>query len=670
MRTCLCFIFILLILPLHSRASAIILDQRDAIVWLPLQIISGTIKDFNTRKVTVHFNDSTFEINTAHNKFSFVQRLQRMKSSIWVEAKDSDQIIRSDTLLFQLGFKPVPVVKPFATVSKNIITLHSIVIYNPFDNQLSYHWKDDNHNPAPVTIHNSFDTIATLKLPGKNGTYYFNLFIQNGKDTVKYQTMIMKTDSGVHCFNIETDHAVWIDNAVMYEITPRVFANHGNYGDISAKLPELKKLGINVIWLQPIFKSQRKGQGYDIIDYFSLAPDLGDEAQLHELISIAKSLNIKVIFDFVPNHTSIFHPYALDCIKYREASHYYNFYQRANDGAKYSSLYRQDTLGFVHYFWKDLVNLDYENPEVQRWMIEACKYWLKKFDIDGYRFDAVWAVNARNPQFGKQLQVELKSIKPDILLLAEDKGADEHVYQNGFDAAYDWELDTTWISHWSWQYAYSSKNNLTIFNYPVAADRDDLLQKALFQNGDSLHLRLRFIENNDLPRFIEIHGLERKKMAAALEFSLPGVPLIYNGQEIGSHVYPYSSAPIFLADKTIQSLDKDSLFEYYQRLISLRKQYKSLRSINIKNLQVVPSAGILAYERWMNNEYFVVAINMSDTPQQVKISLDKIRSINQKKARYMLTDMLSTEIFSIKSGYAMIQMDSFSTRILMVKDLR
>jgi glycosidase len=654
---------------LNASASSIIFHTKNATVWLPEQIISGSLIGFNTEKIIVHINDSSFEVKSQHQQFSFKVLLADIKNIIVAEAKDGDKIIHSNTLIFELGFKPLPVVKPFATNKKNIVTLHSQITYNPYGNKLSYQWLEDKRNPASVKIIHSPDGTVTVKLPQKKGIYYFNLLVKDKSDSVQYQTFVIKTDS-IHCFNIETDHSGWIDTAVIYEIATHVFVKNGKYDDIRQKLPELKSLGINCIWLQPVFETHKGGQGYDVVDYFSLRPAFGNEAQLQQLISAAKSLNIKVLFDFVPNHTSVFHPYALECARYKEDSHYYNFYQHTNDGAPYSSLYHIDSLGFIHYFWKDLVNLNFQNEEVQRWIIEACKYWLNKFDIDGYRLDAVWAVNARNPEFGRQLQMELKSIKPDMLLLAEDKGADPLVYKKGFDAAYDWEIDTIWISHWSWQYDYTPKNDRTIFNYPDVSKRDDLLRKALFKNGDTLHLRLRFLENNDVPRFVEIHDLKRTKMAAALEFTLPGIPLIYNGQEIGSHAHPYSSKPVFLPDKTIRSFDKDSLFEYYQRLITLRNQNKSLHSINIKNLKVDNEGGVVAYHRWKDEEHFIVAINMSDQSQSVKIFLKNTGIIPKKKTTYVLTDVLSNEIFSIQSGIASVRLNDFSTRILKVHELK
>ncbi len=471
----------------------------------------------------------------------------------------------------------------------------------------------------------------------------------------------------MHCFNIKRDHAAWSNNAVIYEITPSVFTEKPSYDDITAKLPELKQLGISCIWLQPVYKSYHGNQAYDVTDYFSLRTDLGTEAQLQQLITTAKSLHIKVLFDFVPDHTSVFHPYARDIIANGSNSHYYSFYQHKDDGAPYSSLYKRDSLGFYHYFWKQLINLDVNNEEVQQWLIEACKYWLKKFDLDGYRFDAAWALNARNDTFGLRLQTELKSIKPDVLFLAEDKGENKKVYAEGYDAAYDWRSDTNWISKWSWQTDYALLNSFTVFNYADENERAEKLKNALF-NVDTEHLRLRFIENNDLPRFINDHGLARTKMAAALMFALPGIPMIYNGQEIGCTNKIYSTKPIFKSTQSIQSLDKESLFTFYQQLIETRNQYKSLRSFNMRSLIIGAAGSVLALYKWKDDEQFIVIINMSASMQPVTINLNQININNN--SNLIFKDVLSGASFKSSNSKLNITMQPYTTSLLLIKKVQ
>jgi glycosidase len=654
--------FILLLITYKTQASSIILNNKDAVVWLPKQTVSGKLSGFQVKQLSVHHDQNLFSVNVNKDStFSIDIILRDAENKIWITAGKSEII--SDTLILILGYHPLPVVKPYAIIIGNKATFHAAIVDNPYMQSLNFFWTQGTDNPGSCQLQDQFDSVASAEIPAKDGVYYFNLLVTAGKDSAWFQTFLMQKQKRLHAFDISADHAAWIDSAVIYEITPSHFVKDATYDDITAKLPELKNLGINTIWLQPVFQTKRGGQGYDITDYFSLRTDLGSEQQLKHLIDVAKSLHMRVLFDFVPNHTSIHHPYAQDCLKYGTASHYYNFYQHEKDGAKYSSHYK-DSGGFIHYFWNDLVNLNYNNPEVQQWMIEACKYWVKKFDIDGYRFDAVWAVNARAPFFGKRLQIELKSIKPDLFLLAEDKASDEQVYEKGFDAAFDWTTDTSWVSQWSWQQEF--KSNTSIFNFPDANKRGGMMRQALFYNGSTTHPRLRFIENNDLARFNKTHNLKQTKMAAALVFSLPGIPLIYNGQEIGFTGHPYSKKPIFAADQSIQSLDSNNLFGYYQKLIHLRMQYSSLRDTTLQEAEVLPNNTMAALHRWKNNEHFIIIINLDSIPGEALIDLKKIEDVPSEK-EYFFIDVLNENTFKAGSvSYIKIPMEGYGIRWLLL----
>ena len=651
---------LLLLLVFNAHAASIILQTKDATVWLPQQTFNGKISGFVSNKLKWHLNNTSGFVNVHLNTtFSFSIMLKSKDNIIWVE--DEAHNIISDTIHYTLGYNPLPEIMPYAITKKNEAVLNLKIINNPYNLPLQFLWKAANC-PSRVSIHNSSKQKAFVEIPNTNGDYYFNVTVFAGNDSATYTTYITRSNEGLHAFNISNDHAAWIDSAIIYEITPYVFVHDGQYADITAKLPELKQLGVNTIWLQPVYKTHHGEQGYDVTDYFSLRPDLGSEKQLQQLITAAKKLNLRVLFDFVPNHTSIFHPYAKEVIAFGNKSHYYSFYQHTNDGAPYSSDYRIDTLGFVHYFWNDLVNLDYSNPEMQQWIIEAYKYWLQKFDIDGYRIDAAWAYNARNPSFGKQLQTALKSIKPGILLLVEDKGALSQVYEQGYDAAYDWTADTGWVSSWSWATEYSATKNPTIFNYQNEQKRSSLLNKSFFHNGDTTHLRLRFLENNDQSRFITAHGLDRTKMASALLFSLPGLPMIYNGQEIGFERKPYSNKAIFKPNQSIQSLDSNDLFPWYQQLNFLRLKYNALRSTHMKSLAVTPVT-MYALHRWENNQNIIVLINLGEKDSMAEVN---IHSLN-KPLDNKYSDLLSNEIFSADTTKDILNvpMKKYSTRLLL-----
>lgn len=649
-------------------ASSILLHTNDATVWHPEQTITGELSGLTVENVIVHHNQDSFSVKVGSNReFSFEVMLRDTENKIWVEVP-GNPIIASDTLRYTLGYQPAPVIQPSVTISGDKAVLKATIIENPYDLPLQYLWVPDSLNPVSCQINDKEQAIANVDVPDAYGIYNFNLLIIAGKDSTWFQTFVERDESGIHPFDIEVAYPTWMKNAIIYQITPYNFVANGTYADIMAKLPELKSLGINTIWLQPVFKSSYRGQGYDVVDYLALNPAFGTEMALQQLITEAKALDMRVLFDLVLNHTSIQHPYAKDVIEKGENSHYYNFYQHTSEGKPYSSFLNTDKNGFMFYFWEDLVNLNYQNEEVQRWILEVCKHWVNKFDIDGYRFDAIWGVNSRMPSFARRLRMELKSIKPDILLLAEDKGSDPEVFELGFDAAYDWTADTNWVSQWTWEYEYDENMSKTIFNYPDANKRGNMMRNALFNNGGNVYKQLRYMENNDLPRFIKTHELKRTKMTAALLFSLPGIPMLYNGQEAGFEGHPYSTNAVFNRNWTIQTADRNGLFPYYQKLIKLRKQYPALSDTAMEEVFVNPDGAIVAFHRWKADENFIVVMNMDEASANADIDLSDIFPKESPIEHYWFRDVLTDKTYPVKKGAPLrIPMDGYSVRWLLLE---
>jgi len=222
-------------------------------------------------------------------------------------------------------------------------------------------------------------------------------------------------------------------------------------------------------------------------------------------------------------------------------------------------------------------------------------------------------------------------VKPDLLLLAEDKGARAVVFKQGFDAAYDWTADTTWVSQWSWQTVYEDRKSNTIFNNPAVQKRGELLRKSLNAPVPA-GLLLRFLENNDLPRFVKDHTLEQTRLAAALLFALPGIPMLYNGQEIGFRGHPYGTKAIFSREQSIRDSDPQGLFEYYQRLIALRLRHPALRSATLHTIPVSAGQSVVAFHRADAGEHFVIVANLDDQPREVVLDLRNILPKNNGTA--------------------------------------
>ena len=672
-------IYLLIILISGTRAVDFTVHKQDAKVWSQEQTITGEIDTLISNHGILHLNEQKipFEFSVSDHSFSVPLFIDEGMNYVVLEVDSLGTPIFSDTLYLELGYELRPEIHAFAIVYEQTVELHARIMENPSETPLSFEWVEDSSNPEIFSISNSSDSVASLTIPqdSKFGEYYFDCLVTTPDlDTVKARTFIAIDSTGIQPFEITTDKASWIDKAIIYQITPYNFVGNGELRDVIDKIPELAELGVNTLYLQPIYTTQYGGQGYDIINYFEMRDDYGTLSDLREFITVAKNLNLRVLFDFVPGHTSIHHPYAKSTVEFGTSSHYYDFYKRSLDDAPYSMHYNIHPDGFIYYFWRDLPIIEYNNPEVQKWMIEAARYWVEKFDIDGYRIDAVWGTNARNPEFAEKLRFVLKSIKPEILLLAEDKVTWPSTFENRYDAAYDWTPEESWVSHWSWQWDYSPNSNPTIFNFPNSNNRTSMLRDALTNNGLGYHPRakiLRFMENNDTQRFIRHHGLERTKMVAAFMLSLFGIPMLYNGQEIGYQIHPYETYSIFLSGTSIRDSDFKGLFPYYQSLIDTRKSHPALFSENFREISVLPNNAQFGYHRWQNKENIFVLMNMAQSATTITATLPVGDLDLDTTKTYYLTDMLNGEVIQ---GYPSelekisVSLNGYHTRLYLLAD--
>jgi len=682
------FLLIALLTSLGTTSSlfpqSVTLHKKDAVVWAQDQVIEGEIDTVITRDGVLLLNgdEIPFTIPEPGNLFSVPVTVGEGESTIVVKFESAGEAVLSDTLRLTLGYELLPEIFAFAEVTDRLVTLRARVLENPEGESLNFLWEADEDNPESLGFAASTDSVTTVTIPASvtPGEYYFKVRAVDARgDTVRAATFVTVDASGIRPFDIRTDYSRWVDRAIIYEITPYNFVWAGKFRDITDKLEEIALLGVNTIWLQPVYQTAFRGQGYDVTDYFKLRTDLGSEADLRELIATAKGLGLRVMFDFVPGHTSIEHPYAKDAVAYGQDSHYYNFYAPIKEGVRYAMHYNKLNMGemtFTYYFWQDLPMLNYDNPEVQRMMIEAGKHWIKEFDIDGYRVDAVWGANARTPEFARKWRLALKRLKPDVLLLAEDKATDPTgvVFDERFDAAYDWYGDEAWVSHWVWQTYYSASSHPTIFNNTSENQRANALRNSLTNFGQGFHPRakiLRFMENNDTFRFLATHDLARTKMVATLMFSLHGIPLLYQGQEIGFPTHPYQTGEVFFRGHWIRNEDNYGLFPFYQKLTAIRKMYPSLCSDNFEEIAVTPNAGVFAYHRWEKEENIFGVINMGSDDVSATVSLNVSGVELDSTATYYLSDLMSNEAITVAGselGAVDIVMPGYSTRLFLFAD--
>ncbi|MCC2628945.1 MAG: alpha amylase catalytic region, partial [Thermomicrobiales bacterium] len=422
----------------------------------------------------------------------------------------------------------------------------------------------------PVAPSPSLPGIWSGAIPIADGEYYASLTVEDDRGrTDSAASYFVVTDGQARVPDAVQERAAWISDAVVYGVVPRNFDPPG-FNGVTARLDDLADLGVTALWFSPITRTLPDLFGYEVTDYFDVRAEYGTKEDFRALVEAAHARGIRVLMDFVPNHTSIEHPYARDATANGQASTHWDYYDRDPGGNP------------THYFsWTHLPNLNYDNPEVGRFMMEAFSYWVREFDVDGFRVDAVWGIKERNPEWLTAFLAEMNRIKPDSLLIAEASARDEFYFEQGFDAAYDW---TDELGQWAWGDALGG-----------IAPIGEAMVDVLTDGGQGYHeaaLVMRFLNNNDTgQRFVSTYGVDFYRIALAMLLTLPGLPCLYTGDEVGAEYQPYSqSGPI---DWT----DHHRLREDTKKLIALRRGTPALHSREWLPLAVEPATPLFAYQR-------------------------------------------------------------------------
>jgi glycosidase len=470
-----------------------------------------------------------------------------------------------------------------------------------------YEWRARDDNPARLAGLPASGAQIELSEAAPDGEYYVTLKATDDNGRADESTVLLRAkDRTLHRIDAAREHAAWIDRAVVYGVVPALFGP-GGLADVTARLNQLATLGVTTLWLSPITESPPGDFGYAVTNYFQVRRSLGKPEELRNLVQAAHARGMRVILDVVPNHLSDQHAYFADTIKHAHYSPYFKFFNRGPDGKA------------EHYFdWNNLKNLNYANPEVQRLVIESFVHWIRDFDVDGFRVDAAWGPKQRAPDFWPRWRAELKRIKPDLLLIAEASARDSYYGKNGFDAAYDW---TGKLGEWAWQEAFDDAPN-------TARRLRSAIEASL---SDSLVFR--FLQNNDTgPRFRSRYGLGRTRVASAMLLTLPGIPVLYTGEEVGAAYEPYKDA------HQISWSDVDGLQSWYSRLIALRKEHPALRSRDIRMLDVAHGDQVLAYVRRTGNpsDSVLVLLNYGASPAHLATG-DLIDMPRDRKLKDLLT---------------------------------
>lgn len=372
----------------------------------------------------------------------------------------------------------------------------------------------------------------------------------------------------------------WVRDAVIYEAYPRDFSPEGNFNGITAQLDRLRDLGVTILWLMPIHPiGQEKKKGtigspYAVRDYYAINPDYGTKDDLKRLISEAHERRMKVIIDIVANHT------AWDSVLMKQPD-----------------WYKHDAKGNITYpyDWFDIAALNYANLQLRQYMTDMLKYWIREFDLDGFRCDVAGEVPT---DFWENARAELDKIKPDIFMLAEAHKPDLEV--KAFELDYSWPLHSALAD--------------VLQGRTRASDLRDAWEKE-FNEWPRGALHLRFSDNHDERRAIARFGEPAALAASAFMFTVDGVPLIYNGMEVGDTTESgapalFEKLPIFwaIAER------RPEFPRFYKQIIAFRNQHDALRNGSVEWLRNSDESRVVSYMRRIRDEEILVTINFSNRP--------------------------------------------------------
>ena len=372
----------------------------------------------------------------------------------------------------------------------------------------------------------------------------------------------------------------WSYNATIYEVNVRQFSEEGSFTKVEEALPRLQELGIEILWLMPIHpigEVERKGSlgsYYSVKDFFDVNPEFGTKEEFRSLVEAAHEHDMKLILDWVANHTAWDNELTQTNPDFYETDEDGNFVPpRGTD-------------------WTDVIQLDYNNPEVHDYMISALRYWVEEFNIDGYRADVAYLVPT---EFWNRARAELDAIKP-VFMLAE---AYEPELHPAFDMSYHWDF------HHLMNRIAQGEGELSELDEQFAATREAFGEEAFMMNFITNH-----DENSWAGTTFERLG-DGKEAFAVLTTTVEGMPLIYNGQETG-----LDKMLEFFEDDPIEWDYESTYVDFYTRLMHLKRDHPALqngyRGAPLERIATSADEAIYAFSRSHEEDEVVVILNLSN----------------------------------------------------------
>ena len=545
---------------------------------------------------------------------------------------------------------------PIANFSVNDTKIYEDAIVEYFDNSggevNSRTWFFEGGTPA----------TSNLERPRvrymESGNYRTQLIItgSNGSDT-------LSIDNYIEVQERDFGEAEWWNTTVFYEIFVRSFYDSdgdgvGDFNGLTEKLDYLNDgdpntdtdLGIKGIWLMPIHESPSY-HGYDVMDYKSINPDYGTLEDFQNFLDAAHARGIKVIIDFVMNHSSTQHPWFQDASS-STSSEKRNWYRWSTTNPGYNGPWGQQvwhgsSTGFYYgLFWGGMPDLNYNEPAVTDAIFDAADFWLEDIGIDGFRVDAVKYIKEEGTiledtegtfNFFKDFRTHFKAVNPESFAVGEAWTSTNkvlpYVEDDGLDFCFEFDL------------AYSILDAVNNGNGFFVGQQ---LQKVY---NVYPHLQYgTFLSNHDQNRIMNIFNNDEEKIkaAAAIYLTAPGVPFLYYGEEIGmngekpdefirrpmqwtsaqhagfSSTVPWinlnSNYPIY--NVATQEQEANSMLNWYKKLIQIRNNEEGLQLGNYKTVLTNQPAVLSFVRSWQGESYLVMINTSGNAVNNLDINLD------------------------------------------------
>lgn len=460
--------------------------------------------------------------------------------------------------------------------------------------------------------------------------YYFEL--SDGKETVLYYSDFFR-DSQVEerseyyklPYNRREDIADipdWVKQAVIYNIFPDSFASgyrnitgiattanykdvvtHGKLGGtingIAANVDYLEQLGINCIYINPIFAAGEYHK-YDVIDYFTIDPCFGTNDDFRNMVKVFHEHNIKVIIDGVFNHCGWEFFAFDDVVKNGENSKYKDWFYKLT-----FPVVRPDNgdviPGYECYAYERLMpKLNTSNPEVMDYLISAGKYWLEEFDIDGWRLDVASEVD---DNFWREFRKATKAVKPECFLIGEVwESAGHWLDGSQFDSTMNYDLR----KHCKYFFA---DNEIDAMQFGARVTNMVIRYKKNMLWG-----QLNLLDSHDVSRFLSVcnGNVDKWKLSVIFQMMFIGVPSIFYGDEqmISGDIESEFRKPMIWDSKS-------DMYDFYKTLISIRRSQTSIQSGQYKTIMAKENSMVFGFERFNDDECMVVLLNAGDRDESI-----------------------------------------------------